>query len=239
MLLDQIPRATESLAQGNEVSRVTSVLTGVMNFLTVVIVVFFVGIFGAAEPAVYREGFMHLVPHQYRQRVEEAIDAVIVNLRYWLVGQVALIVVMWLTTTIGLWLIGVPLALTLGLIAGVLELIPYIGPLISFVPAALMALLLSPTHLVLTVTLFLLLHVLEGYVFLPLVQRKAVHLSPALTLVTQILLGELMGLLGLFVAAPLTVAGVVLLKMLYVEDTLGDQDVEVMGEPGNEPKAAG
>jgi predicted PurR-regulated permease PerM len=86
--------------------------------------------------------------------------------------------------------------------------------------------------------LYLALHVLEGYVLLPLIQRRAVHLPPALTLVAQVLLGELLGLMGLLVAAPLTVAGVVLVKMFYVEDTLGDQDVHVSGERGHEEKPA-
>ena len=122
------------------------------------------------------------------------------------------------------------------IIAGVFELVPYLGPWLSAVPAALMALLVSPTHLAATLALFLALHLLEGYVLLPLVQRRAVLMPPALTLVTQVLFGELMGLMGLFVAAPLAVAIVVLLKMLYVEDTLGDEAVDVPGEPGNEQK---
>jgi predicted PurR-regulated permease PerM len=71
----------------------------------------------------------------------------------------------------------------------------------------------------------------------PLIQQRAVLLPPALTLVAQVLLGELLGILGLFVAAPLTVTAVVLVKMLYVEDTLGDEEVDVPGEPGNEEKS--
>ena len=82
--------------------------------------------------------------------------------------------------------------------------------------------------------LYLALHILEGYVLLPLIQRRAVHLPPALTLIMQVLLGELLGLMGLFVAAPLTVAGVVLVKMFYVQDTLGDQHVNVPGEKDHE-----
>jgi predicted PurR-regulated permease PerM len=163
---------------------------------------------------------------------------VIFNLRWWLMGQVVLMIVIGVTTTLGLWLIGVPLALSLGIIAGVFELVPYAGPWLSVVPAALIALLMSPTHLLLVLGLYLFLHMLEGYVLLPLMQRRVVLLPPALTLVAQVLLGELLGLRGLFVAAPLTVAVVVLLKMLYVEDTLGDKDVEVPGEAANGKPAA-
>src|SRR5207249_5129024 len=102
---------------------------------------------------------------------------------------------------------------------------------LSAVPAALISLLLGPWHLAMTLALHLGLHILEGYILVPLVQRRAVHLPPSLTLVAQLLLGDLLGVLGLFVAAPLTVSVVVVLKMLYVEDALGDETVEVLNLP--------
>jgi predicted PurR-regulated permease PerM len=235
LLLEQVPHSPASLAGAGFFSRVTGLISGVADVLITAGIVLFVGIFGAAEPDLYKEGFSHLVPSPYRGRLKEAVDALAVNLRWWLLGQVLLMVMMWLTTTLGLWLLGVPLALTLGLIAGFLELVPYIGAWLAAVPAALMALLVGPGHLLMTLALFLGLHILEGYVYAPLVQRRAVLLPPALTIVMQALLGILLGLMGLFVAAPLTVSAVVLLKMLYVEDTLGDATVTVPGEPGKEP----
>jgi predicted PurR-regulated permease PerM len=185
---------------------------------------------GAAAPDQYKAGLFHLVPPRHRRRAGEALDAVIFNLRWWLMGQVVLMLVIGATTTLGLWLMGIPLALTLGIIAGLLELVPYVGPWLSAVPAALIALLIGRAPLLMVLGLYLFLHILEGYVLLPLVQQRAVHQPPALTLVAQVLLGEILGLHGLLVAAPLTVAAVVLLKMLYVEDTPGDQTVAVPGE---------
>jgi predicted PurR-regulated permease PerM len=237
-LLQQVPGAASSLAQAGEFSRITGLISGVASFLITVVVVIFVGIFGAAEPRLYREGLLLLVPPHHRPRVREALEALAVNLRWWLLGQVCLMIIIWITTTLGLWLIGVDLALTLGLIAGVFEMVPYVGPWLSAIPAALVALLLSPWHLLGVLGLYLALHIMEGYLLLPLIQRRAVLMPPALTLVAQVLLGEILGLMGLFVAAPLTVSGVVLLKMLYIEDTLGDQTVDVPGEPGNEVKPA-
>jgi predicted PurR-regulated permease PerM len=231
LLLEKAPQAAEVIAGTGEFSRVTGLVSGVAGFLEAAAVILFVGIFGAAEPAVYRAGLLHLVPSGQRRRVSEALDAVAFNLRWWLVGQVFLMVLMGVTTAAGLWLLGIPLALALGVIAGVLELIPYIGAWLSAVPAALIALLVSPGHLAMTLALYLALHILEGYVLVPLVQRRAVHLPPALLLVGQVLLGNLLGALGLFVAAPLTVSAIVFVKMLYVEDSLGDETVEVPGEP--------
>ena len=236
LLLQQVPKSPEALGQVNDFSRVTGLVAGVASFLVSVVVILFVGIFGAAEPRLYRSGLLHLVPAAHRPRTGEALDAVLFNLRWWLVGQVFLMFVIGATTTLCLGAMGIPLALTLGVIAGVLELVPYVGPWLSAVPALLMALLVGPWQVLAVAGLYIGLHFLEGYILLPLIQRRSVHMSPALTLVSQVLLGELLGIMGLFVAAPLTVTVVVLLKMLYVEDTLGDQAVDVPGELGNEEK---
>ena len=236
-LLQHMPKNPGKLVEMSNFSQITGLISGVASFVIGVVVIMFVGIFGAAEPRLYRSGVLHLVPAAHRPRAAEAMDAVVFNLRWWLVGQMLLMIIIGVTTTICLWAIGIPLALTLGLIAGLMEMIPYLGPWISAVPALLMALLVSPWHVLAVGGLYLGLHLLEGYVLLPLIQRRAVLLPPALTLVSQVLLGEILGFLGLFVAAPLTVVYVVLFKMLYVEDTLGDQGVNVPGEPGNAGKA--
>jgi predicted PurR-regulated permease PerM len=238
LLLEKAPQAAQSLTQAGDFSRVTGLVSGVANFLVAGVVILFVGIFGAAEPEVYKNGLLHLVPQARRQRIAQALDAVVYNLRAWMVGQVCLMVLMAVTTALALWLLGIPMALMLGLIAGILELLPYIGAWLSAVPAALIALLVGPGHLLMTLLLFLALHILEGYILVPLIQRRSVSLPPALTLIAQLLCGELGGVLGVFVAAPLTVAVIVFLKMLYVEDTLGDKSVEVPGN-ADEPPSTG
>jgi predicted PurR-regulated permease PerM len=230
-LLQQVPQAATSLTHPGTFVEVTGLVSGVAEFLVAVLVIFFVGLFGAAEPELYRQGLLLLIPRRRRPRVAQALDAVAFNLRWWLVGQVCLMVMIGSSTALGLWLIGVPLALALGLIAGLLEAIPYLGPWLSAIPACLIAFMIGPWQLLLTLLLFLGLHILEGYILAPLVQRRAVHLPPALTLMAQVLLGAMLGILGLFVAAPLTVAAVVFLKMLYIHDTLGETGILVAGGP--------
>lgn len=237
-LVQRAPDATTRLVEVGRFTELTGFVSGVAGFLEAAVVIVVVGLFGAAEPGLYKAGLLRLVPPLHRPRVGEVADAIAFNLRQWLVGQVLLMIVLGITTAVGLWLVGIPMALTLGLIAGVLELVPYVGPWLSAVPAGLIALLKGPQYLGYVVALYLVLHLLEGYVLLPLIQRRAVHLPPALTLVAQALMGEMQGALGLFVAAPLTVAMMVVLKMLYVEDTLGDEAVAVPGEPGTEVREA-
>jgi len=235
-LIQTAPGATTQLVQEGSFTELTGFVSGMAGFLEATVVILIVGIFGAAEPDLYKAGLFHLLPPQSRSRAGEAIDSIVFKLRHWLSAQAILMVMIGITTWIGLWLIGIPLALILGMIAGIFELVPYVGAWLSAVPAGLIALLRGPQYLVYTVGLYLFLHILEGYVLYPLIQSKAVHLPPALTLVAQALMGEMFGVLGLFVAAPLTVVVMVLLKMLYVEDTLGDEQVDVPGEPGNDVK---
>ncbi len=238
-LVEEVPTTPASAAQMVGIERAGSFVSGLASVLVTAVVILFVGGFGAAEPDQYKAGLYHLVPRRHRCRVGQTVDALAFNLRWWLLGQMLLMLLLWATTTLGLWLMGIPLALVLGLITGMFELIPYAGPWISAVPAALVALLVSPLHLLMVLGMYLGLHLMEGYLVGPMVQRKAVLLPPALTLVSQVLLWEMLGMLGLVVAAPLTVAVIVLLKMLYVEDTLGDQAIDVPGEPDDRTPAGG
>jgi predicted PurR-regulated permease PerM len=131
-------------------------------------------------------------------------------------------------TALGLWLLGVELALTLGLLAALLTFIPNLGPVLALVPAVLLALMHSPTRALYVTLLYLAIQTVESYVLTPLVQRRTVSLSPALTITAQVALGVLLGGLGLVLATPLTILLLVLIQMLYIEDTLGDS-VKVPG----------
>jgi predicted PurR-regulated permease PerM len=121
-----------------------------------------------------------------------------------------------------LWANGVPLAPTLGVIAGVLNFIPNFGPIIAAVPAILIALMKGPGLALYTGGVYLVVQMVDGYILTPLVDRRSVELPPVLTISAQLLLGVLFGFVGLLVASPLTATGMILVKMLYIEDVLGD-----------------
>ncbi len=236
-LLEQAPAAASRLGEQGGFSQVTGLVAGVGDVLEASVIILIVGIFGAASPALYRGGLLRLVPLGERQRAGEVLDAVVFNLRHWLLAQLLLMIVIGTTTAVALGFIGVPQALTLGVIAGTLEMVPYVGAWLAAVPAVLIALLKGPEFVAYTLALYLFLHLLEGYVLMPLIQQRAVHLPPALTLVAQVMLGKMLGILGLFIAAPLAVVVMVLLQMLYVKDTLGDESMQVAGEPHSEKAA--
>jgi predicted PurR-regulated permease PerM len=121
--------------------------------------------------------------------------------------------------------LGVPLAGTLGIIAALMTFIPNVGPLLSVVPAALLALAISPGKGLLTVLLFALVHFLEGNIITPLLQRKIVRLPPALTLTAQLLLAVVAGPLGVALAAPLTAAALGIFQVLLPADNISSSSV--------------
>jgi predicted PurR-regulated permease PerM len=125
--------------------------------------------------------------------------------------------------SVGLTMLGVPLGLILGIIAGLLDFIPYVGPIIAGVPAVLIALSMGPDMALYVILLFLVVQTIEEYILQPLVEARAVELPPALTIVTQLIFGMLMGFAGVALATPLTATLMVLVNMLYIEYILGDE----------------
>jgi predicted PurR-regulated permease PerM len=108
--------------------------------------------------------------------------------------------------TIGLWALQIPLAGTLGILAALMTFIPNLGPLLSVLPAALLAFASGPSKGLMTISLFALAHFFEGNLVTPLAERNIVKLPPVLTLTMQLLLATLTGFAGLALAAPFTAA---------------------------------
>lgn len=206
-----------------------AVVTAVFTFLLVVIV----GIYLAAQPGFYVEGMLKLFPAGERARLRDVAHEVGRTLRWWLIGQLVPMLAIGTFVGLGLWLIGVPLWLPLGILAALLNFIPNFGPIIAAVPAVLLALAADPVKGAWVIVLCVAAQNLEGYLITPLVQRRTVAMPPALTILSQVLLGLLLGPLGLVLAAPMTAAALVVIKMLYVQDTLGTP-VETMKETHGE-----
>lgn len=187
------------------------------------------GIYLASQPRLYRTGFIKLLPPPRRALVAEAFDDSGRALKSWLGGQLISMIVVGTLTGLGLWALGVPLALALGIIAGLLDFVPLIGPLVAAVPALLLALTVSPTAALWTGALYLVVQQIEGNLLSPLIQQRAVDLPPALLLFALLGVGSLFGAVGVILAAPLTVVAYVLVKRLYVREAL-DTPTKVPGE---------
>jgi predicted PurR-regulated permease PerM len=216
--------------QSTIVKQVTSVFGSIVGLATNLIIILFVGIYLAAKPGLYQRGIERLMPLDSRRRTREVLTTVGYTLQYWLVGQFFSIMVVGLSMVLGYTLIGIPLALVLGVLAGLLEFIPNFGPMLSVIPALLIALLTSPTKALYVLILYAVVQTLESYLLTPLVQQRAVELPPVVTIIAVVLMGKLFGVLGLLLATPLAAVVLVLVKLLYVEDTLGDRTIDIKGE---------
>jgi predicted PurR-regulated permease PerM len=189
-----------------------------------IVVIIFVALYVAAESHRYARGLMKLVPLARRARAAEILHEAASAMWYWMLGRLFSMTVLGCMVALGLWLLGVPLPLALGFLAGIMIFVPYIGSILSAVPSVLIAASIDLMLGVYVIALYIGVHLVEGYILVPMVQRRVVHLSPALTLSAQIILAVLAGFLGLLFATPLVAAGLVIVRMAYIEDMLGDHE---------------
>lgn len=223
-IVDQLQPGNGGISAGTVAGRFFGIATTTFGIIVAVIVVLFIGLYGAADPEIYLAGTVRLFPLERRLRIREVLREMAQALRWWLLGRLISMAVIAVMTGVGLWLIGVRLAFTLGLLAGALSFVPYLGSISSAIPAVLIALTQSTTMVLYVIVLYVVVHIAEGYILVPLLQKKMVHLPPALTLSMQAILGTLLGVIGIALATPLTAAVVVATRMLYVEDVLHDTE---------------
>jgi len=151
-------------------------------------------------------------------------------LEWWLIGRLLAMLMVGVLVSTGLYLIGVPYPIPLGVLAALLEFIPYLGPPLSALPAALLGVTISPIHSLYVLILFVVIQLMEGFLITPIIQEKALSLPPALTIATQVLMGLVAGGLGVMVATPLLGVIVLTIQMLYVQDYL-KEDIDLVGHP--------
>lgn len=199
-----------------------SVFTGVVGVLGNAAIIVVVGIYLAAQPQLYIGGIVAMLPHRNRARAHQVFEELGLTLGQWLAGKFISMLSVGVVTAVGLTLLDIPLALVLGVIAGLFDFIPYVGPILAGIPAVLIAFSDSPASALYVALLFIAVQTAESYLLAPIVERKMVALPPALTIMMQVLLGSIFGLIGVALASPLTAALTVLIVMLYIQDVLGD-----------------
>jgi len=223
-ILPNPPDAQQILQHTSQLlARAGGLFSGVLGVVGNFFVVVFVAVYLAGNPRLYTDGILKLVPPTHRRRGRQVIDEIGETLSLWLRGKLLSMLLIGIATAIGLGLLGVPLALVLGFLTGLLDFIPYIGPILAAVPAVLIAFTTSPGLALSVVILFVGLQMAESYLLQPLVERKTVSMPPGLTILMQVVMGLSFGLAGIALATPLTAVVVVLITMLYVQDVLDDE----------------
>jgi predicted PurR-regulated permease PerM len=209
--------------QGRLFTHVQFVLGRASSFLTGAVVILFLGILFAMDPAVYRESLVALVRRSYRARTRAILDEMGRVLRLWLVGQLVRVLLMTLCVWAVLYLIGLPGSFLLGLQAGLSNFIPYLGPIVAAVPIGLVAMPLGVSTTIWSIVIYTVIQSIEGYIVGPLIQRQAIETPPAWILAAIVLFGTLFGVFGIALAMPLVAIARIAIVRFYIEDYLGDE----------------
>ena len=198
-------------------STAASAASGLLRSIASIVLIAFLGLYLSTQPQLYTEAFFGLFRPAERARVARLVDALGAALRWWLLGQLIAMAIVGVVTTIGLLILGAPMAVPLGVLAMLLTFVPYVGAIVSAVPAVLIALTKGRDLALYVILLYLFAHLLEGCVLVPLIQHRLVYLPPAMTLATQFLMEIFVGSMGMAFATPLLVITMVLVKQLYLK----------------------
>ena len=211
-------------ARGNDASpwaiRVAGAAGSTFGALGDAALVLVMGIYLAMAPRVYRDGLVRLMPLSVRARVGETLDACGNGLSRWLLGQSISMLFVGAITALGLWLLEVPLALSVGVLSGLLAFIPFFGAIVGGLLAVLLGFMQGPDTALYVLILALVIQQIEGNVLMPLVERWAVGLPPVLGIAATVMFGVLFGLLGVLLAAPAMIVLMVVVQRLYIQGVL-------------------
>lgn len=216
-LLELLNGMREANLSADKIFSAASLTLGALGSVLLLVIL---SIYFAADPDLYRQGVVRLVPLRHRRRVDAALLASGEGVSRWLVGQGLSMIFLGSATMIGLMLLQAPLALALGLITGLLCFVPFFGAIAAGLISVVLAFSSGPDMALYVALLFLGIQQVEEYLLTPFIQRWAVSLPPALTLVSAVMFGVLLGPLGVVFATPLMVVTLILVRKLYVEHLL-------------------
>jgi predicted PurR-regulated permease PerM len=215
--------------QGGNGFSVTDVLSSIftvsVRFLEAAVVTVIAGFYLAAQPQLYRSGLAKLFPRHLRKEANDTFEDIGLALRLWLIADIIQMVLIGALSTLAVWLIGLPSPLALGVIAGLAEFVPYVGPIVAAVPALLVATTQGTNAVLWTAIAYILIHQLEGNLIAPLIQRQLVFIPPAVMLLAIVTVLFVFGGFAVIFAGPIAVIIFVAVNKLYVRDSLGERTV--------------
>jgi predicted PurR-regulated permease PerM len=229
------PSLPRTLEPGKLVGGATAAVGGITEAVGAIVVVVFLGVYGAAQPDAYARVALQLVPARHRDRVATVLAEIAHQLGRWMLGRVVAMVFVGVVATVGLVLLKVPLALPLGILAGLLTFVEYLGAIASAAPACLLAFTTGPSHVLGVVILYVCAHLVEGYGLTPVLAKRTVAFPPAYTLAAQLILGSIFGVAGLTLATPVVIVLSVPVRRLYVEGVLGSAATPRVSAPTRAP----
>ena len=187
---------------------------GVMGNLYVIILL---AIFFTANPSIYKNGIIMLVPPKNKSLARVAIDRISTALKGWLKGTMLSMVLITFMIATGLTIMGIPGAMVLAMFTGMLKLIPNFGSMAAMIPGVLLALTVSTNTAIIVALIYVISQTIVSNIVTPLIQKRMINLPPALTIISQVIMGTLSGALGIILAVPLLAIIIILVDELYVK----------------------
>ncbi|PJJ85053.1 putative PurR-regulated permease PerM [Mucilaginibacter auburnensis] len=213
----QILEATNTKPAGNLLDTARSFFTTSFGVLGDVYIILFLGIFFTANPSIYKDGLLLLIPPAKKPMGRQIMDRVSLSLKGWLKGMMISMVLVAIMIGIGLTIVGIPGALVLALLTGFLEIVPTLGSVIAMIPGTLLGLTVSTNTGIVVAIIYIISQTITANIVNPLIQKKMINLPPALTLISQLVMGSVSGALGIIMAVPLLAITVILVDELYVK----------------------
>jgi predicted PurR-regulated permease PerM len=206
--------------------------SGLLDFLLLLVLTLYLVVDGGQ----IRRWLIRLLPEESRPLAEGVTAGARHRISSWMIGQAALSLIIGTATYIGLTILGIPYALLLAVVAAVGELIPMVGPIISAVPAVIVALFISPVRALLTVGLYILIQQLENNLVVPMVMRRAINLPPVVVMAALLMGSEILGIIGAILSLPVAAAISVLIdELLDLRDRRSTVERETVAASGAEP----
>jgi predicted PurR-regulated permease PerM len=198
------------------VSSAVSLGRSLVEAVSLSVVAFILTIYLVVQPTQLVNGFVSLFPAGQRERVREILGKMYHAVQKWFVGQLSSMVIIGVLTMIVLSIIGIPYALFIGVLSGLLAFIPLVGAFVSVIPPVLLALATSPILAVWVILSYIAIHQIEAHLIQPLVMSRAVALHPVVVVLAIVVMGTLFGFMGLLLAVPLVAALSVLVHELWI-----------------------
>lgn len=219
----KVADAVRAAFAGSRIAQdIGGIARGTGELLLNAVLVLFGAIFFAVDPRVYERGFLLMIPPSKRAAVEDALGDVGSTLLLWLRAQLIQMTVMGTMVGIGLWLAGVPSPALLGLLTGLSEFIPYVGPVAAMLPALGLAATRGTDQLLWALAVFAIVRVIQTNFVTPFVTSRVIAIPPALSLFAIIGTGAVFGLFGLFFSGGILVVTFTLIRSLYLREVLGE-----------------
>ncbi|WP_072396855.1 AI-2E family transporter [Hyphomicrobium sp. CS1GBMeth3] len=227
--LEDISKDLGGTALGEIASRMVSIGSSIVEGAAAFVLIVVGGIYLAAAPQSYRRGLISVFPERWRGSITSTVDDSAFALGRWLYAQLIAMVIVGALTGIGMWMVGVPSPLALGLIAGLTEFIPILGPIVGAIPALLLASGQGFDVMLAALAVAIVVQQLENNVIMPFVVGRVVELPAAVGLFATVAMGVLFGPLGLLLGYPLAIVADVAIRRLYVREALG-KSVDIPAE---------